>query len=68
MQKHRKIDTYRRTFSVFPVRSWRRKFPARKGRAYLPERVRMVCHSEAAAAVYRQTWNLWYAEEKDQRL
>ena len=34
----------------------------------LPERVRMVCHSEAAAAVYRQTWNLWYAEEKDQRL
>ena len=34
----------------------------------LPERVRMVCHSEAAAAGYRQTWNLWYAEEKDQRL
>ena len=34
----------------------------------LPERVRMVCHSEAAAAVYRQTWNLWYAEEKDQRM
>ena len=34
----------------------------------IPERVRMVCHSEAAAAVYRQTWNLWYAEEKDQRL
>ena len=28
----------------------------------LPQRVRMVCHSEAAAAVYRQTWNLWYAE------
>lgn len=34
----------------------------------IPERVRMVCHSEGAAAVYRQTWNLWYAEEKDQRL
>ena len=34
----------------------------------IPERVRMVCHSEAAAAVYRQTWNLWYAEEKDQGL
>ncbi len=34
----------------------------------IPERVRMVCHSETAAAVYRQTWNLWYAEEKDQRL
>ena len=34
----------------------------------LPERVRMVCHREAAAAVYRQTCNLWYAEEKDQRL
>lgn len=34
----------------------------------LPERVRMVCHSEAAAAVYRQTWNLWYAEEKADRL
>ena len=34
----------------------------------IPERVRMVCHSEAAAAVYRQTWNLLYAEEKDQRL
>ena len=34
----------------------------------LPERVRMVCHSERAAEVYRQTWNLWYAEDKDQRL
>ena len=34
----------------------------------LPERVRMVCHSEAVAAVYRQTWNLWYAEEKSDRL
>ena len=34
----------------------------------LPERVRMVCHTEAAAAVYRQTWNLWYAADKSQRM
>lgn len=34
----------------------------------LPERVRMVCHTEEAAAVYRQTYNLWYAEDKSQRL
>ena len=34
----------------------------------LPERVRMVCHSQRAAEVYRQTWNLWYAEDKDRRL
>lgn len=34
----------------------------------LPERVRMVCHSEQAAEVYRRTWNLWYAEDKDQRM
>ena len=34
----------------------------------LPERVRMVCHSEQAVEVYRQTWNLWYAEDKQQRL
>ena len=34
----------------------------------LPERVRMVCHTEAAAQVYRQTWNLWYAEDKSGRL
>ena len=34
----------------------------------LPRQVRMVCHTEAAAAVYRQTWNLWYAEEKADRL
>ena len=34
----------------------------------LPERVRMVCHSEAAAQVYRQTWNLWYAEDKASRM
>lgn len=34
----------------------------------LPERVRMVCHTEATAAVYRQTWNLWYAESKADRM
>ena len=34
----------------------------------LPERVRMVCHSEQAAEVYRRTWNLWYAEGTDQRM
>ena len=34
----------------------------------LPERVRMVCHTEAAAEVYRQTWNLWYAGEKSERM
>ena len=34
----------------------------------LPERVRMVCHTEAAAEVYRQTWNLWYAEDKSDRM
>lgn len=32
------------------------------------ERVRMVCHSEAAAVVYRQTYNALYAEDKDHRL
>lgn len=34
----------------------------------LPEQVRMVCHTEEAAAVYRQTWNLWYAEDKAGRM
>ena len=34
----------------------------------LPERVRMVCHTEAAAEVYRQTWNLWYAGDRDDRM
>ena len=34
----------------------------------LPRRVRMVCHTEATAAIYRQTWNLWYAEEKADRI
>ena len=34
----------------------------------MPERVRMICHSEQVAEIYRQTWNLWYAEDKEQRL
>ena len=34
----------------------------------IPERVRMICHSEQVAEIYRQTWNLWYAEDKEQRL
>ena len=34
----------------------------------LPERVRMVCHREAAAEIYRQTWNLWYAGDKSERM
>ena len=33
-----------------------------------PRRVRMVCHREETAAIYRQTYNLWYAEEKTDRL
>ena len=34
----------------------------------LPRRVRMVCHSEEAAQVYRQTYNMWFAGEKPDRL
>lgn len=34
----------------------------------LPQQVRMVCHTEAAANVYRQVWNLWFAESHDGRL
>lgn len=34
----------------------------------LPKQVRMVCHTPQAAEVYRQTWNLWYAGEKGERL
>ena len=34
----------------------------------LPRRVRMVCRQEETAAIYRQTYNLWYAEEKADRL
>ena len=33
-----------------------------------PRRVRMVCHTETAASVYRQIYNLWYAETKEDRL
>ena len=31
-------------------------------------RVRMVCHTEQTATVYRQVYNLWYAEDKDFRM
>lgn len=34
----------------------------------LPERVRMVCHTEEAARIYRQTWNIWYATDRDSRM
>ena len=34
----------------------------------LPEQVRLVCHTEEIAQRYRQTWNLWYAEEKANRM
>ena len=34
----------------------------------LPRQVRIVCHTEETARVYRQTWNLWYAEDKSGRL
>lgn len=34
----------------------------------LPRRVRMVCHTEGAAEIYRQTYNMWYAGEKSERL
>lgn len=34
----------------------------------LPRQVRMVCHTSQAAEIYRQTWNLWYAGEKGERL
>lgn len=34
----------------------------------LPEQVRLVCHSQEIAAIYRQTYNIWYAEEKSGRL
>ena len=33
-----------------------------------PHQVRMVCHSEAAAQIYRQTYNFWYAGTKEERL
>ena len=34
----------------------------------LPRQVRMVCHTAQALEVYRQTYNMWYAEDKGQRL
>lgn len=34
----------------------------------LPRRVRMVCHTERAAEIYRQTYNMLYAGEKSERL
>ena len=34
----------------------------------LPRRVRMVCHTESAAAVYRQTYNMLYAGDRGERL
>ena len=34
----------------------------------LPRRVRIVCRREETASLYRQTYNLWYAEEKGDRL
>ncbi len=34
----------------------------------LPRRVRMVCHTEEAAEIYRQTYNMLYAGEKSERL
>ena len=33
-----------------------------------PVQVRMVCHTEATAEVYRQTWNMWYAKDKADRM
>ena len=33
-----------------------------------PRQVRMVCHSESAAKIYRQTYNFWYAGTKEERL
>ena len=34
----------------------------------LPRRVRMVCHTEAAAEIYRRMYNMLYAGEKADRL
>ena len=34
----------------------------------LPRQVRMVCHTEQAAQIYRQTYNMWYAGNKAERL
>ena len=35
---------------------------------YLPEQVRMVCHTPEAANVYRQVWNMWFAGTKAERM
>ena len=34
----------------------------------LPRQVRMVCHTEQAARIYRQAYNMWYAGSKAERL
>ena len=34
----------------------------------LPRRVRMICHTKQAAEIYRQTYNMWYAGDKSERL
>jgi len=34
----------------------------------LPRRVRMICHTESAARIFRQTYNALYAGEKSERL
>lgn len=34
----------------------------------LPRRVRMVCHTEAAAAVYRQTWDFWCTSHRERHI
>lgn len=34
----------------------------------LPERVRLVCHTEETARVYRQMWNFWFAVSKEDRM
>lgn len=33
-----------------------------------PEQVRLVCHKAATAEIYCQTWNLWYAASKADRM
>ena len=33
-----------------------------------PEQVRLVCHKESTAEIYCQTWNMWYADSKKNRM
>jgi O-acetyl-ADP-ribose deacetylase (regulator of RNase III) len=33
-----------------------------------PQQVRLVCHREETAAIYRRAWNTWYAESKADRM